>query len=150
MPLAAGWRSLNAPVNPNHRYRPSRASALILSPDQLGAALVAAAVEVAGVRPVFPCADEASKAALRRQRPAIVVVSADHPCLHDHGFVGSAKMLATRVIVFGRTYELEGIDAVVERFGFEVLSLPRDAAVIGRRLTEASESSRRRPESTAP
>ena len=49
-------------------------TALVLSDDPLAAALVAAAIEHYGVRPVFAAAGESPRDALRRLRPRVVLV----------------------------------------------------------------------------
>lgn len=150
MPQAAAARSVNALVNSNYRYRPSSDSALILATDPLGGALVAAAVELAGIQPAFAGSDEVPRSALRRVRPLAVLISADAACLTDAAFLGPAKMTGTRLFVFGREDQLSAVHHLIERYGLEVLLLPRDASDIGRRVRAATESSPRRQETTAP
>jgi hypothetical protein len=150
LPPAAARHSVYALVNANHKYRPSIDCTLILSPDPLGAALVAAAVDVAGVRPVFAQPDEPPKSALRRLRPACVLIAADDPCLRDDAFLGPAKMTGARLLVFGHERDVSATAEIVSRYALETLVLPRDAADIGARVTGASESNRRPQGSTAP
>jgi hypothetical protein len=113
----------NAKVKPND-YHPSTSAALILSPDPLAGALVAAAMEVAGVSAAFAGRDESPRAALRRVRPACVLLSFDDPAVHDEAFLGLAMMMG--------------------------VVLPRDTEKLQGILTTASESNRRPRETTAP
>jgi hypothetical protein len=148
--VAAARRTVYALVTTYHPHRAPMDSALILSTDPLGAALVAAAAEVAGVRPLFSGPDEAPRTALRRVRAAVVLIAADAECLRDEAFLGPAKMTGARLIVFGRERHLDNIRDIVTRYALEVLVLPRDTGQIGSRLKGASESSPRPQESTAP
>jgi hypothetical protein len=148
--LAAAERTLYALVNPNHKYRPSIDSALILSPDPLGAALIAAAAELAGLQPAFAMADEAPRAALRRLRPVAVLIGTEADCLSDGAFLGPAKMTGARLFVFGSERQLEPLQGTIARYGLETLMFPRDAAGIVKRLRGAIESSPRPLGSTAP
>jgi hypothetical protein len=149
LPLEAARRSLYALVNPNHAYRPSIDTALILSPDPLGAALLAAAAELAGLRPAFALGDEPPRVALRRVRPIAVLIDADADCVSDNAFLGPAKMTGARLFVFGRERQLQDVEDVIRRYDLDALLFPRDATDIVRRLRAAIESSLRRPESTA-
>jgi hypothetical protein len=150
LPFAPGGRTVYALVNSNHKYRPSPDVGLILSPDPLAAALVAAACELAGLRPAFVSPDESPRAALRRVRPMAVLMAADDACVADATFLGPAKMTGSHLFVFGREPQLREVEDIITRFGLEALTLPRDAFEVVQRLRGAIESSPRRQESTAP
>src|SRR3954471_24023298 len=56
----------------------SRQAVLIISSDPLAAALLGAAVELAGHQPHFVRTEERARAALLRARPRLVLVDCDH------------------------------------------------------------------------
>jgi hypothetical protein len=132
------------------KYRPSTSSALILAPDTLAAALVAAAVELAGIPPVFAQSDEPGKTALLRCRPRYVLLSDDEPSARDESFLGPALMTGARLFVFGTRDRVASLQPVMARHGVESIVIPRDLDDLRAILTGESESSRRRPPTTAP
>lgn len=150
MLFAPVGRTVYALVNPNHKYRASTDAALILSPDPLGAALVAAAAELAGLTPAFAIAGESPKVTLRRVRPVVVLIGADASCLSDSAFLGPAKMTGARLFVFGSVRQLEHLEDVITRYGLGALRFPDDAGELVKRLRGAIESSPRPQGSTAP
>ena len=138
-----------AQVIPNH-YRPTANAALILSADPLAGALIGAAVELAGVPPAFAGKDESSRAALRRVRPAFVLLSVDDPAVHDEAFLGPAMMTGARLFLFGSERSMKLLESHIVRYQLCVVVLPRDAEKLREILTAASESSPRPRETTAP
>ena len=139
----------NAYVIPNH-YRPTANAALILSVDPLAGALIGAAVELAGVPPAFAGKDESPRAALRRVRPAYVLLSFDAPALHDEAFLGPAMMTGARLFLFGSERTIKLLESHIARYQLGVVVLPRDVEKLREILTATSESSRRPRETTAP
>ena len=77
----------------------TRVPVLVLSSDPLAAALVGAAIELAGHAPRFPLADEAPRAALLRVRPRLVVIDCDHEDACSDSFIGPALMTGSRVLL---------------------------------------------------
>lgn len=141
-----GLGTLNSNVNPN--YRPTSTTALILAPDPLAAALIGAAVELAGVAPAFADAAEPAKAALRRLRPMYVLLSHDEPSAFDDAFMGPAMMIGARLFVFGSEGRLSRLESFVARYKLGTIVLPRDVESIRERLTGESGSTPHRPEWT--
>src|ERR1041385_1541385 len=84
-----------------HLYRPTAAVALILSADQLAAALLAAAVELCGCAVAFAEVNEQGRSAARRGRPAFLLLDARDSELCTVALLGPAKMTGTRTLLFG-------------------------------------------------
>ena len=123
--MLAGPRrhTVHAPVKAS--YRPTTNTALLLSPDALGAALVGAAIELAGIGVIF-VGTEQPLAILRRARPSYLLIDCADPAAADEALIGPAMMMGTRVVLFGdeRSAQLLRPTAVRLRLGFVVL--PRD------------------------
>lgn len=132
------------------KYRPSTTSALILTPDPLAGALMAATVELVGVPPVFSLPDEKAKTALRRCRPRYVMLSHDEPSLRDESFLGPALMTGARIFVFGTQERLAAIQPVLAHHRIEVIVLPNDLPSLRELLRAETESTPRRPPTTGP
>jgi hypothetical protein len=130
------------------QYRPSSTTALILSPDPLAGALVAAAVEVAGIRPVFARDGESPRESLRRLRPMFLLLDCDDPAIHDEALLGPAMMAGARLFLFGTEQRTTALHQLVAHYQFGVIVFPRDAESLREILTGESESTRRRREST--
>src|SRR6478609_8179413 len=63
---------------PTHGDDVSRSPVLVLSSDPLAAALLGAAIELAGLAPRFPQSAESPRNALLRVRPRLVFIDCDH------------------------------------------------------------------------
>ena len=114
----------------------SRHDVLILSADTLAAALLGAAVELAGHQPHFPQADEVAQVALRRVRPRLVIVDCDHDHACSEAFVGPVLTTGAQLLLFdSRQHAADGVD-VARRLGLNVVHLPDDHAVLLQRLRE--------------
>jgi hypothetical protein len=114
----------------------SRHAVLILSADTLAAALLGAAVELAGHQPHFPEPLEAARAALRRVRPRLVVVDCEHTDACSESFVGPALMTGAQLLLFDSHKRGDGGVTVARRLGLDVVHLPEDHDVLVRRLRE--------------
>jgi len=114
----------------------SRNDVLILSADALAAALLGAAVQLAGHQPHFLAPREVPRDALRRVRPAVILVDCDHEGACVESFVGPALMTGARLLLFdSRRHGDRGI-TVARRLGLDVVHLPDDQDVLMRRLGE--------------
>jgi hypothetical protein len=109
-------------------------TALVLSDDPLAAALVAAAIEHYGVRPVFPGAGESPRDALRRLRPRVVLVDCEHGTACSESFFGPATMTGARIILYGAPQAEAALRALAARYNLAAVVLPGDAADLGRLL----------------
>lgn len=98
----------------------------IISPDALLAALLGAAVELTGYRAAFPRVNESEVEALRRIRPALALVDADHPVATDEALLGRALMTSVRVLFFGREPRLDALRALAARYEAGIIVLPDD------------------------
>ena len=117
----------------------SRRDVLILSPDPLAAALLGAASEVVDDQPHFPESSEAARDALRRVRPAMVLVDCAHEEACTDEFVGLALMTGARVLLIDAKQHGERAASVARRLGLEVVRLPDDnELLLGRLRDDAS------------
>lgn len=111
-----------------NRYRPTQAAALIVSPDALGAALLGAAIEVAGLTVGFPAENESPRDAVRRMRPSYVLIDCDDPNAADESLIGPALMTGARLLLFGPDRRMRMRKHLAIRFHMGVIVLPDDAA----------------------
>lgn len=128
----------------------SSPSVLILAADPMAAALVGAAIELAGGRPLYPGAGERPRDALLRHRPALVLVDCDDETSCADAFLGPVLMTGARVAVFGSARSRRDVSELVARLGVRALRLPADVATVealletlleARRLTRRLEGS---------
>jgi DNA-binding NtrC family response regulator len=107
---------------------------LIFSADPLGAALLGAAVELAGHTPHFPQAGESARAALRRVRPRIALVDCDHEDACTEAFIGPAVMTGARVLLFRSRRTRREVGDLADRLRVEVIEMPVDHEALSRRI----------------
>jgi DNA-binding NtrC family response regulator len=107
---------------------------LIFSADPLGAALLAAAVELADHTPRFPQAGESARAALRRVRPRIALVDCDHEDACTEAFIGPAVMTGARVLLFRSPRTRREAGELAGRLGVEVIEMPVDHEALARQI----------------
>jgi hypothetical protein len=107
-----------------------RSVVLIFSEDPLAAALIGAAVELAGLAPTFPMAREVPRDALRRLKPGLVLVDPDHGDACAPDFLGPALMTGARVLLVGSGRTRRDTAAVAAQFGLRSLSMPLDVQSI--------------------
>jgi hypothetical protein len=117
------------------RYSRRAAAVLILSSDPLGAALVGAAVELAGFRVEFLVPHETVHAALGRVRPAHVLVDASDPAARDESVWGPAMMTGARLYLFGGPASIAERRLDVDRYRARTITMPGDAARLKEILT---------------
>jgi len=105
-------------------------SALILSPDPVASALIAAAAELASITIVFPDPGEGVRDALRRLRPSVVLADCDRDDATSEAFVGPAMMTGARVGIFCSATNPQATGrsrTLAERYDLAFFSLPDDA-----------------------
>jgi hypothetical protein len=113
---------------------------LILSSDPLAAALLGAAVELAGYAPSFAGQGEPHRAALLRLRPRLVLVDCDHEEACSEGFIGPALMTGAKVLVFRSrrsTRDVTDLTDLTARMQVAVMDLPLEGDRLTRMLREA-------------
>ena len=111
---------------------------LILSVDPLAAALLGAAVELAGHAPAFSQDGESSRAALLRVRPRVALLDCDHEESCSEAFVGPALMTGARVVLF-RSRRTRPSSDFAHRMGLAVIILPDGVEQLIRNLAELPE-----------
>ena len=104
----------------------SRQDVLILSPDPLAAALLGAAVELAGHAPHFSRHAESARDALRRVRPRIALIDCDDEEACSDTFVGPALMTGAKVHLFRSRHTRRDRTVFAGRLGLSVMTLPLD------------------------
>lgn len=114
----------------------SRAAVLVLSADPLSAALLGAAIELAGHAPHFPLPEEQPRTALLRVRPRLVVVDCDDEDACSEGFIGPALMTGSRVLLFRSSRTRRDMSEFSERLGLRVMEMPMEHEPLGRLLDE--------------
>ncbi len=114
----------------------SRQAVLIISSDPLAAALLAAAVELAGHMPQFVQADERARLALMRVRPRLILVDCDHNEACGDEFVGPAIMTGASVVLFRSRRSTVDRSDLSERHGLRILDMPTEHASITSILRE--------------
>ena len=101
----------------------SRHDVLILSADPLAAALLGAAVELAGHSASFPQPEESGRAALIRLRPRVVLVDCDHDEACSEELIGPALMTGARVQLFSAQGSAGNASALAHRLGLSLVHL---------------------------
>ena len=104
----------------------SRHAVLVLSSDPLAAALLGAAIELAGHAPRFPLSDEAARPALLRIRPRLVLIDCDHEDGCSDAFIGPALMTGSRVLLFRSRRTRRDVSDLAGRLGVDVMDMPME------------------------
>jgi hypothetical protein len=104
----------------------SRRDVLIFSTDPLAAALLGAAVELAGHSPRFPQAEESARDTLRQVRPGAVLIDCDHDDACSAEFIGPALMTGARVQLFSSPRARRDASEIAGRLGLGIAQLPME------------------------
>lgn len=104
----------------------SRHDVLIFSADPLSAALLGAAVDLAGHSPHFPQPDESARAALLRLRPGAVLVDCDHEEACSESFIGPALMTDARVMLIRSPRTRRDTRGFARQLGLTVVEVPME------------------------
>ncbi|MDB4892060.1 MAG: hypothetical protein JWL61_3915 [Gemmatimonadetes bacterium] len=115
----------------------SRHAVLILSADALAAALLGAAVELAGHQPHFARQAESARSALLRVRPKLVLIDCDHEESCSDEFVGPALMTGGKVLLFRSRRTEHDRHEFSERLALRVIDMPLDHRELTTILHEA-------------
>lgn len=99
---------------------------LIFSSDPLAAALLAAAIELAGHSPYFAQKDERARDALLRVRPRLVLIDCDHEESCSDEFIGPALMVKARILLFRSRRTTRDVAEFSRRLELRVIELPMD------------------------
>ena len=125
-----------------NNYSRRAVAALILSPDPLAAALMAASLELSGFRVDFAQMDEAVGDALRRVKPRVVLLDCRDERARDDRLVGPAIMMGAWLFLFGTREGLRDLHVFASRHSAEMVVLPDDAARLPEMLARAKHSKR--------
>ena len=115
---------------------------LVLSTDDLAGALLAALAETAGLAPAFAGPAETPRDALRRVRPALVLVDCEHETACTEQFLGPVRMTGATALVFGRGVNAEQLRRLADQHQVRVFTLPLDADELARTIREAMDVGR--------
>ena len=115
----------------------SRHAVLVLSSDPLAAALLGAAIELAGHAPRFPRSGELAREALLRVRPRLVVIDCDHDEGCSDAFIGPALMTGSRVVLFRSRRTQRDVSELTGRLGLRVMDMPLAHESLTRLLHQA-------------
>lgn len=102
----------------------NRHDVLILSTDPLAAALLGAAVEIAGHAPQFALPAEAARSALLRLRPRALLIDCDQDDACSDAFVGAALMTGACVHFVRSPRTRRDVADIARRLGVRVIDLP--------------------------
>ncbi|HEV7994498.1 MAG TPA: hypothetical protein VGP25_21935 [Gemmatimonadaceae bacterium] len=102
----------------------TRHAVLVFSTDPLAAALLGAAIELAGHAPYFPQPDETARDALLRVRPRLAVIDCDHVEACSDAFIGPALMTGSRALLFRSRRTQRDTSSLAERLGLMVVDMP--------------------------
>ena len=109
---------------------------LVFSSDPLAAALLGAAVELAGHLPHFMREGESARTTLLRVRPRLVLVDCDHEEACSDEFVGPALMTDARVLLFRSRRSQRDVSAFAERLNLRVVEMPMEHETLTALLRE--------------
>lgn len=104
----------------------SRNPVLVLSSDPLAAALLGAAIDLAGLAPRFPKLGESPRGALLRVRPRLVVIDCDHEDGCSEAFVGPALMTGSQVVLFRSRRTQRDVSEMAGRLGLRTVEMPQE------------------------
>ena len=135
-----GYSRLQAHVN---TYADRRANAVaIVSGDPLLSALVGAAIELIGYRAAFPRANESATKALRRLRPAYLLIDADDPAASDETLLGRGVMTGVRIFLFGADARIQSLRDFAAPYHLELIVFPRDVTALAEILSRRPQPTR--------
>jgi hypothetical protein len=97
---------------------------LVFSTDSLAAALIGAAVELAGYGVAFQNENESPRDAVMRVRPRAALVDCDHEDACTETFFGPALMIGARVAVFSSKRSRRTLEPIAEQFKVQTFQLP--------------------------
>jgi len=114
----------------------NRRSVLVFSSDPLAAALLGAAIELAGQAPFFPQTDESARDALLRVRPRLAIIDCDHGEACSDTFIGPALMTGSRVLLLRSRRTQRDARELAQRLGLPVVDMSSGLEALTRMLRE--------------
>lgn len=118
----------------------------IVAADALLAALIGAAVELAGFRPAFSRAGETPTETVRRVRPMSVLIDAHDETLLAEPTLGRTLMTGARLVLFGSRVQCAAMTLVARRYGADLWILPDELERLPAILHKHRSASSRRVE----
>lgn len=122
-------------------------TALVISQDPLGAALLGAATELAGCRVAYVLEGESVPDAIRRVKPVAVLLDATHPIVSEPASLGPALMTGASVILFGAAARLRDLATLIATSRASTIVLPDGIGELAALLTSAAAPHPRRTRS---
>jgi len=108
----------------------------VISSDPLAAALLGAAIELAGHAPAFPQTDEAARDALLRVRPRVAVIDCDHAEACSDAFIGPALMTGSKVLLVKSRRTQRDASELAQRLGLMIVDMSTRHETLTRVLRE--------------
>ena len=108
---------------------------LTCASNTLLAALIGALVELDMFIPLFSGVGESCADAVRRTRPAAVLLDADTAEREGAALVGRAAMLSLPMLLFGGADDVSRLETLSARLGVRCVILPGDHDRVRQRLT---------------
>ena len=93
-------------------------------------------MELAGHVPHFPRQAEASRSALLRVRPRLVLIDCDHEETCSDEFVGPALMTGARVLLFRSHRTRRDMTAFADRLALRIVDMPTEHGTLNALLEE--------------
>ena len=116
---------------------PGKHVVLILSSDAVAAALLGALLESLGYLVRFYHPPEVPDAALKRERPSVVMVDCDDPTVMKDELFGRARMRGISVVIFGSSDALNRVQRLVTEHALDGIIMPASLDALDESLRKA-------------
>lgn len=116
------------------QYSRRALSVLIVSSDPMGAALIGAAIEIAGFRVSYANEGESTPDAIRRVKPVAVLAEANAVAA-DPASLGPARMTGAAIVIYGAPARLRDLTVIAGSVQATLLAIPDDVEELPALLT---------------
>lgn len=110
---------------------------LVVAKDSMIAALMGSLLELSGHVPVFPLADEHPIAAIRRVRPALLLLDCDHDVACEDEAYARAAAIGCKVLLFTPSRTEDELRVFARRRGLKSIALPMRFQAFGASVADA-------------
>ena len=102
----------------------SKQSVLVVAKEDVIAALLGAMVELDGLHPIFPTADERPVDTIRRLCPALLLLDGEHELAWDSTAMRAVRDLGVRTLLVSALRSQQELDLLAARHDVPSLALP--------------------------